>query len=76
MICWSRALKKKSFDKVIQHVEAATLQNFVNTDFVRFITKVDRDRLVLRVPPLLKGGERVTQELVWGTDEAHPIGSN
>jgi len=54
-----------SGDKVIHHVEAATLQNFVNTDFVRFITKVDRDRLVLRVPPLLKGGERVTKELVW-----------
>jgi hypothetical protein len=54
-----------SGDKVIHHVEAASLQNFVNTDFVRFITKVDRDRLVLRVPPLLKGGERVTQELVW-----------
>jgi hypothetical protein len=54
-----------SGDRVIHHVEAATLQNFVNTDFVRFITKVDRDRLVLRVPPLLKGGEQVTQELVW-----------
>ena len=52
-------------DKVIHHVEAASLQNFVNTDFVRFITKVDCDRLILRVPPLLKGGERVTQELVW-----------
>jgi hypothetical protein len=52
-------------DKVIHHVEAAGLQNFVGTDFVRFITKVDRDRLILRVPPLLKGGERITQELVW-----------
>ena len=40
-------------------------KNFVNTDFVRFIAKVDRNRLILRVPPLLKGGERVTQELVW-----------
>jgi hypothetical protein len=40
-------------------------QNLVNTDFVRFITKVDRDRLILRATPLLKGGERVTQELVW-----------
>lgn len=51
--------------KVIHHVEAASVQNFVNTDFVRFITKVDRDRLILRVPPLLKGGEPITQELVW-----------
>jgi len=50
---------------VIHHVEAASVQNFVNTDFVRFITKVDRDRLILRVPPLLKGGEPITQELVW-----------
>jgi Lipocalin-like domain len=54
-----------SGDRVIHHVEASSLQNFVGTDFVRFITKVDRDRLILRVPPLLKGGERVTQELVW-----------
>jgi hypothetical protein len=54
-----------SGDKVIHHVEAASVQNFVNTDFVRFVTKVDRDRLILRVPPLLKGGERVRQELVW-----------
>jgi Lipocalin-like domain len=55
-----------SGDRVIHHVEACSIQNFVGTDFVRFITKVDRDRLILRVPPpLLKGGERVTQELVW-----------
>jgi hypothetical protein len=54
-----------SGDRVIHHVEAASLQNFVNTDFVRFITKLDRDRLILRVPSIQKGGERVGQELVW-----------
>jgi hypothetical protein len=54
-----------SGDKVIHHVEAHSLQNFVNTDFVRFVKRDGRDRLILRVLALLKGGERVTQELVW-----------
>lgn len=33
-----------SGDKVTHHVEAASSQNFVNTDFVRFIKSVDRNR--------------------------------
>jgi hypothetical protein len=37
-----------SGDKVTDHFEAASVQDFVNTDFVRFITKLDRDRLILR----------------------------
>lgn len=54
-----------SGDKVIHHVEAASMQNLVNTDLVRFMAKVGRDQLILRTAPLLKGGERVTQQLVW-----------
>ena len=54
-----------SGDEVIHHVEASTVQNFVNTDFVRYIMKLDGDRLILRTTPLLKGGEAETQDLVW-----------
>ena len=52
-------------DKVIHHVEVASLQNRVNTDNVRTIVSVKDGRLVLRTPPILRGGVMVTQELVW-----------
>jgi hypothetical protein len=52
-------------DRVIHHVEVAWMQNYVKTDQVRFIVQLQRDRLTLRTPPFLKGGVRITQELVW-----------
>ena len=52
-------------DKVIHHVEASWLQNFLNTDQVRLIVKLEADRVTLRTQPFLKGGVQVTQELVW-----------
>ena len=53
-------------DRVIHHVEAAWMQNYVKTDQVRFIVKLQGDRLTLRTPPFLKGGVQLAnQELVW-----------
>lgn len=51
-------------DKVIHHVEVASLPNEVNTDQVRFV-KLQGDRLTLRTPPMLRGGVPLTLELVW-----------
>jgi hypothetical protein len=53
-----------SGDKVIHHVEVASIQNWVNQDQVRFLTW-QGDRIVLRTPPELRGGKRQTIELVW-----------
>ncbi len=53
-------------DKVTHHLEAAWMQNWVNTDQVRFVVKLERNRVTLRTPPFLKGGVKlVNQELVW-----------
>jgi lipocalin-like protein len=52
-------------DKVIHHVQASWMQNFLNTDQVRLIVKLEADRVTLRTQPFLKGGVQVTQELVW-----------
>lgn len=51
-------------DKVIHHVEVATVQNWVNTDLVR-VLRVEDDRLTLQTPPLSVGGVIQTSELVW-----------
>jgi hypothetical protein len=51
-------------DKVIHHVEVASLQNDVNKDQVRSL-KFQGDRLTLRTPPILRGGVLQTFELVW-----------
>jgi Lipocalin-like domain len=54
-------------DKVIHHVEAASMPNDVGADLERMIVGLDADRLVLRVAkPYLRGGMTVrSQELVW-----------
>ncbi|MCA1603277.1 MAG: lipocalin-like domain-containing protein, partial [Acidobacteria bacterium] len=44
-----------SGDKVIHHVEISSVENWVNTDLVRFI-KLEGDRLTIRTPPILVGG--------------------
>lgn len=51
-------------DKVIHHVEVASVQNWVNTDLVR-VLKVEGDRITLQTPPLSVGGVIQTSELVW-----------
>jgi hypothetical protein len=53
-------------DTVIHHVEIAWMQNNVNTDVVRFIVKLDGNRLTLRTPPVLRGGVQLAhQEAIW-----------
>ena len=52
-------------DKVIHDVEAAWFQNFVNTDQVRVIVKLEANRVTLRTRRYLKGSIQVAEELVW-----------
>ena len=51
-------------DKVVHHVEVASLQNWVNTDQTRFVT-VRGNRIFLRNTPQSRGGVMVTIESVW-----------
>jgi Lipocalin-like domain len=62
-------------DKVIHHVEAAWMENYVNTDQVRFIVRFQGNRLTLRTPPFLKGGVKLAnQELEWERMKPEPPG--
>jgi hypothetical protein len=55
-----------SGERVIHHVEAALRQDWVNTDLVRFIVKLQDNRLTLRTAPFVATtGIRQSQELVW-----------
>ena len=51
-------------DKVVHHVEASFMPNQVGTDLVRFV-KLQGDRLVLRTPPMMDGGQQKVAELIW-----------
>jgi len=52
-------------DTVIHHFEAASTQNLVNTDGVRFV-KIEGDRLQMRTPPLVAGGVHIAyREFIW-----------
>jgi Lipocalin-like domain len=53
-----------SGDKVVHHVEVATVQNWVNTDLVRLL-KLEGNRMTLQTPPLSVDGVIQTSELVW-----------
>jgi hypothetical protein len=53
-----------SCDKVVHHVEVASLQNWVNTDQTRFVT-LRGNRMFLRNTPQSRGGVLVTIESVW-----------
>jgi hypothetical protein len=53
-----------SCDKVVHHVEVASLQNWVNTDQTRFL-KVQGDRMIVRNTPMLRAGVMVNIESVW-----------
>ena len=56
-----------SGDRVIHHVEAAWRQDWVNTDQVRYILKLQGNRLALRTAPIVPATKtgQVTQEVVW-----------
>ena len=51
-------------DKVVHHVEVASLQNWVSTDQTRMVT-LEHDRLFVRNTPQLRDGVMVTLESVW-----------
>jgi hypothetical protein len=51
-------------DKVVSHVEVASLQNWVNTDQTRFVT-VQGNRMRVRNTPMLRAGVVVNIESVW-----------
>lgn len=51
-------------DRVIHHVEISSVENWVNTDLVRWI-EFSSDRITLRTPAMLAGGKKQTIELVW-----------
>ncbi len=57
-----------SGDRVIHHIEASLRQDWVNTDQVRFIVKLQGNRVTLRTPPFVErntGVRLANQELVW-----------
>jgi hypothetical protein len=56
-----------SGDKVVHHVEVASMPNDVGAHMERVVVHLDAERLVLRVAkPYLRGGMMVqSQELVW-----------
>jgi hypothetical protein len=53
-----------SEDKIIHHVEIASVQNWVGTDLVRLV-RLEKNRITLTTPPLSVGGKIKTTDLVW-----------
>jgi hypothetical protein len=51
-------------DRVVTHVEIASLQNWVNTDQTRFLA-LQGNRLTVRTTPISRAGVMVTLESVW-----------
>jgi Lipocalin-like domain len=51
-------------DRVVHHVDIASVENWVGTDLIRVIAR-DGDRMTLRTPPLAVGGVTRTSELLW-----------
>jgi len=51
-------------DKVVTHVEIASLQNWVNTDQTRFVT-LQANQLTVRTAPISRAGVMVNLESVW-----------
>lgn len=53
-----------SGDRIVHHVEVASVQNWVDTDLIRVIA-LENDKLALTTPPLSVGGEIRTSTLLW-----------
>jgi hypothetical protein len=51
-------------DKLTHHIEAASFQNWVNTDQIRLVTLAG-NQATFRTPPILINGKQQTIELVW-----------
>jgi Lipocalin-like domain len=52
-------------NRVIHHVQVAWLENWVGTDQIRTIVKLQDNELILRSPPSPRGSVMVTAVLVW-----------
>ncbi|WP_456702170.1 lipocalin-like domain-containing protein [Bradyrhizobium sp. USDA 4449] len=53
-----------SGDRIIHHVEIASVQNWVDTNLVRHVT-LGNNKITLTTPPISVGGQIRTTELVW-----------
>jgi hypothetical protein len=53
-----------SGDRIIHHVEIASVQNWVGTDLVRLFAYRD-NKIILTTPPISVGGQIRATELVW-----------
>ena len=53
-----------SGDRVVHHVEIASVQNWVGTDLVRLVS-LRNNKITLTTPPISVGGQTRTTELVW-----------
>jgi hypothetical protein len=51
-------------DKLTHHIEAASFQNWVNTDQIRLVTFTG-NRATFRTPPILFNGQSQIIDLVW-----------
>lgn len=51
-------------DKLTHHIEAASFQNWVNSDQLRIVS-LKGNRATFRTPPILFNGQQQTIELVW-----------
>src|ERR1700693_5963963 len=51
-------------DKETLHIDVSSLQNWVGTDQVRYVS-LHGNQLILRTPPMPRGGVLQTFELVW-----------
>lgn len=58
-------------DRVVHHVEVASIQNYVKRDLVRSV-RFEGDRIVLITPPTPINGKVQTVELVWQRLPASP----
>ena len=52
-------------NRVVHHVQVASLQNLVGSDQVRTVVNRKGNHLTLRTPPFLYDSEMVTSELTW-----------
>ncbi|MEA5621831.1 lipocalin-like domain-containing protein [Nostoc sp. UHCC 0251] len=51
-------------NQVVHHIEASLFPNWIGVDQQRFF-EFEKDRLLLKTPPLLVGGKRRVAYLIW-----------
>jgi hypothetical protein len=53
---------------IVHHIEGSLFPNYVGTDQRRFFS-LSGNRLTLRTPPIVRGGQSSTFEMVWDRDK-------